>query len=88
MTVTRDDPQYLRDVLKRASAAVPTDLKSVSDTPMQADYVQIELVQPQRSSRLFAYEDQGKYYLEQPYQGVYEIDRALYELIVDGPASP
>ena len=28
---------------------------------------------------IFAYEDRGKYYLEQPYQGIYKTDRKLFE---------
>ena len=28
---------------------------------------------------IFAYEDRGKCYLEQPYQGIYKIDRKLFE---------
>ena len=30
------------------------------------------------TSTLFAYEDSGKYYVEQPYQGIYKIDSQLY----------
>ena len=42
-------------------------------------YIKIDFRLKTGTSTIFAYEDRGKYYLEQPYQGIYKIDRKLFE---------
>lgn len=49
--------------------------------PQVDDYIKIDFQLYNGKSTVFVYEDGGKYYVEQPYQGIYELDSAVYSLI-------
>ena len=48
------------------------------DVPQAESYIKIDFQFETGTSTLFAYKDSGKYYVEQPYQGIYKIDSQLY----------
>lgn len=56
--------------------------ESISDTPVQSDYIKIDVVNKKRDrTTLFAYEgDNEKYFIEQPYNGIYEITGEEYNI--------
>ena len=45
-------------------------------------YIKIDFQFETGTSTIFAYEDSGKYYIEQPYQGIYKIDSQLFERFI------
>ena len=57
----------------------PTKKESVQDCPQVESYIKIDFQFETGTSTIFAYEDSGKYYIEQPYQGIYKIDSQLFE---------
>lgn len=86
VTHTFEDSQWIRQVVEGISDSAPTSRQSISDTPRQAEYTRIDFHhQPFGINTLFAYVEKGKFYVEQPYQGIYEISRETYQLIIDGP---
>ena len=66
-------------MISNISNSKPTSKESVQDVPQVKSYIKIDIQFETGTSTLFAYEDNGKYYVEQLYQGIYEIDSKLYE---------
>lgn len=78
-TVNHSDKTWISEVIADISGSEPTKKESVQDVPRAESYIKIDFRLETGISTLFAYEDSGKYYLEQPYQGIYKIDSRLFE---------
>lgn len=73
------DREWVEKAISNISDAVPTDKQSISDVPHVEDYIKIDFLFEEGAGTLFAYQDGRNYYVEQPYQGIYEINTKLYE---------
>lgn len=79
--INHADKTWISEAISNISEAEPSSKESVQDVPMVENYIKIYFRFETGTSTLFAYEDEGKYYVEQPYQGIYEIDSQLYEML-------
>ena len=77
-TVSHSDKTWISEIIANISSSEPTKKESVQDVPQAESYIKIDFQFEAGTSTLFVYEDSGKYYLEQPYQGIYKIDSQLY----------
>ena len=77
-TVSHSDKTWISEIIADISSSEPTKKESVQDVPQAESYIKIDFQFETGTSTLFAYEDSGKYYVEQPYQGIYKIDSKLY----------
>lgn len=77
-TVSHSDKTWISEIIANISSSEPTKKESVQDVPQAESYIKIDFQFETGTSTLFAYEDSGKYYVEQPYQGIYKIDSKLY----------
>ena len=77
-TVSHSDKTWISEIIANISSSEPTNKESVQDVPQAESYIKIDFQFETGTSTLFAYEDSGKYYVEQPYQGIYKIDSQLY----------
>ena len=77
-TVSHSDKTWMSEIIADISSSEPTKKESVQDVPQAESYIKIDFQFETGTSTLFAYEDSGKYYVEQPYQGIYKIDSQLY----------
>lgn len=77
--VTIAENTWISEVIADISSSEPTKKESVQDFPQAESYIKIDFRLEKGTITIFAYEDRGKYYLEQPYQGIYKIDRKLFE---------
>ena len=77
-TVCHSDKTWISEIIANISSSEPTKKESVQDVPQAESYIKIDFQFETGTSTLFAYEDSGKYYVEQPYQGIYKIDSQLY----------
>ena len=75
------DAEWIEQLLSGMKAAEPTNKESVQDVPQVDNYIKIDFQLDNGVSTIFVYEDGGRYYIEQPYQGIYELDSAVYSLI-------
>lgn len=75
-----EDEQWISDFLSAMKESVLTGKMSVQDVPQTEEYVKIILEMEEGENTFFLYEDGGKYYAEQPYEGIYEIDEETYSL--------
>ena len=78
-TVSHSDKTWMSEIIADISSSKPTKKESVQDVPQAESYIRIDFRHETGTITIFAYEDRGKYYLEQPYQGIYKIDRKLFE---------
>ena len=77
-TVSHADKTWISEIIANISSSEPTKKESVQDVPQAESYIKIDFQFETGTSTLFTYEDSGKYYVEQPYQGIYKIDSLLY----------
>ena len=78
-TVSHSDKTWISEIIANISSSEPTKKESVQDVPQVESYIKIDFQFETGTSTIFAYEDSGKYYIEQPYQGIYEIDSQLFK---------
>ena len=78
-TVSHSDKTWMSEIIADISSSKPTKKESVQDVPQAESYIRIDFRHETGTITIFAYEDRGKYYLEQPYQGIYKIERRLVE---------
>ena len=78
-TVSHSDKTWISEIIADISSSEPTKKESVQDVPQAESYIKIDFQFETGTSTIFAYEDSGKYYIEQPYQGIYRIDNQLFE---------
>ena len=65
--------------LPQADKITSIDITFEENTVSHSDNIKIDFRLETGTITIFAYEDRGKYYLEQPYQGIYKTDRKLFE---------
>lgn len=78
-TVSHSDKTWMSEIIADISSSEPTKKESVQDAPRVESYIKIDFRLETGTITIFAYEDRDKYYLEQPYQGIYKIERKLFE---------
>lgn len=71
------------ELLSQLRQARPTREVSVNDTPRVDAYYKIDMVvdEDPSSRYVFVYENQGKFYYEIPYGGIYETDQSVWSLL-------
>lgn len=79
--INHEERTWISEVISNISGAKPSSKESIQDVPAVENYIKIDFRFETGTSTVFAYENQGKYYVEQPYQGIYEIDSQLYEAL-------
>lgn len=69
--------EKIQDIVKVINSAEFTKEESVQDVPDAEQYGKIILVSKEDERTLFYYEREGKYYIEEPYVGIYQCDQEL-----------
>lgn len=77
--VNHEDKTWISEIITAISGAERTNQESVQDVPRKDNYIKIDFQLKVGISTIFSYEDSGKYYIEQPYQGIYKIDSQLFD---------
>lgn len=77
--IYHNDKSWINDVISKMGDAKPTRKESVQDVPKVDNYIKVDFKVKKENFTVFAYEEKGKYYIERPYQGIYEIDDNLYQ---------
>lgn len=79
-TVNSSDKTWIDEVISGLSDSKPTNRESVQDSPHVKNYMRIEINSQTEKTIVFVYKDKGKFYIEQPYNGIYIIDSDLYKM--------
>lgn len=76
------DSVWIEEVITACLEAKPTAEESIQDMPSAEGCLQLNLQLEQGVNTFFAYPKGESYFIEQPYQGIYEIDRELFEKLL------
>lgn len=79
-TANCSDKTWIDEVISGLSDSKPTNRESVQDFPQVDNYIKVELNSQTEKTTVFVYKDKGKFYVEQPYNGIYIIDSDLYKM--------
>lgn len=79
-TVNCSDKTWIDEVISGLSDSKPTNRESVQDFPQVDNYIKVEFNSQTEKTTVFVYKDKGKFYVEQPYSGIYIIDGDLYKM--------
>lgn len=77
-TVNCSDKTWIDEVISGLSDSKPTNRESVQDSPHVKDYMRIEINSQTEKTTVFVYNEKGKFYVEQPYNGICIIDEETY----------
>ena len=69
--------EKIQDIVKVINSAESTNEESAQDVPNADQYRRIVLVSKEDERTLYYYEREGKYYIEEPYVGIYQCDQDL-----------
>ncbi|MHC1747097.1 MAG: DUF5301 domain-containing protein [Cellulosilyticaceae bacterium] len=77
--VSYHDATTLKGIMTICSKAKPTRALAVQDAPTVSDYYTVKITtrNDNEATILFIYKKNAKWYVEQPYQGFYEIDKSI-----------
>lgn len=77
----KEDPKDIEMILGQFGSAKATSEESVNDSPQNAEgVIRIDLIHSEvGASSMFIYQRDGKYFAEQPYAGVWEIEQGVYD---------
>ena len=90
MTAASDDEQWIAEFIALLADMESTSLWSINDAPTVKEYIMINLNCCDGTIKtVFFYEENGKEYVEQPYQGIYrpasELGVRITELLESSP---
>ncbi len=74
--------EVLEKILSGISDAQPSRKQSVNDNPTVSSYCKIEIQTNERLYCYFVYEENGVYYIELPYEGVWRTDSDFYSTVL------
>ena len=83
-SVVRTGPGWTEMLLEDMAAAEPTSKTTVQDVPDKEDMASVHFVLEDGSEQtVFVYPEKNKWYIESPYEGVYETDQLLWVMVTD-----
>ena len=75
------DKEMIASFIQKVVEATPTSKQSVQDVPAVSEYTRVDFVSEGNISSIFIYQENSKWYIEQPYHGIYETDEVILELL-------
>ena len=80
VAVDQDDYESL---LQHLSSGIPTRRQAMNDTPTVQPHYCAEIQTEDRWYCYFVYEEAGQVYIEIPYEGIYESDMVMLDLVLE-----
>lgn len=77
------EKEIITSFIQKVREAKPTAKESVQDVPSVLEYTRVDLVCNGNISSIFIYQEDSKWYIEQPYQGIYKTDETVLDLLED-----
>ena len=72
-----------QETLSALQSAKSINKESTDDTPDVENAIKIDLFFRNGFSRCYVYEDNFLYYVEQPYEGIFQIDESAYQQVLE-----
>lgn len=80
------NPEIINTIIEQLSKARETRILTVHDLPPVMEYYTVDIITEDTSKvyTSFIYQENSKWYIEQPYRGVYEITEDIFTLLIEG----
>lgn len=80
------DVENISSIISKINEAKATSKPTVQDNPVNVDnYYSVYITaNEEQSTTLYIYKEKSKWYIEQPYQGIYGTDKAILEHLGGG----
>lgn len=78
---TYTDAEWIGAFMSHFEGAINTYKESVQDIPLEDDLWMIDIKGKETVTTLFFYEENDRYFIEQPYQGIYEIGIDVEDIV-------
>jgi len=75
------DKEMIASFIQKVVESIPTSKQSVQDVPTVSEYTRVDFVSDGNISSIFIYQENSKWYIEQPYHGIYETDEITLKLL-------
>lgn len=75
--------EWIEKMMTGLRSSVPTEKQSVQDSPLIEDAIQVDFHLQDGINTLYVYKDGRRYYAERPYQGIYQIDEWVFDMICE-----
>ncbi len=75
------DLDEINEIFELLSDAKNTNIESIKDFPHSTDNISISFIKNENNQTYYIYEENSKYYLELPYNGIWELDEEKYNTI-------
>jgi len=83
-TIHETDLDRIAEFVKQAELSDLTDKESVQDVPNQPEFIRLEFALASGDvTTLFLYQENDKWYIEQPYQRIYLANDAFVKMVTD-----
>ena len=80
--VNYSDDDWISRFVSSVLDAEGTRRQSIQDMPNEEEYIKIDINCRGSVNTLFVYKEKEIYYIEQPYQGIYQTDASFYEMLI------
>ena len=80
--VNYSDDDWISRFVSAVLDAEGTRRQSIQDMPNEEEYIKIDINCRGSVNTLFVYKEKEIYYIEQPYQGIYQTDASFYEMLI------
>ena len=81
--IIHTDEEWIASFMQKIGEGTPTSKESVQDVPSVSKYTKVDILYNNNISSVFIYEEDSKWYVEQPYQGIYEVDETISSFLED-----
>lgn len=75
------DKEKITSFIQKVVEATLTSKQSLQDVPTVSEYTRVDFVSDGNISSIFIYQENSKWYIEQPYHGIYETDEIILKLL-------
>lgn len=79
--ITHTDKEWIDSFMQKVRDGRPTSKESVQDVPNVSQYTKADVFYSDKLSTVFIYKEDSKWYVEHPYQGIYEVDETISSLL-------
>ena len=81
-TIVCTDKEKINLFVEKVYEATDTEKESLDDIPTALEYVRVDILHSGGGiSSVFVYQEEDQWYIEQPYQGIYQTDETLLGLL-------
>lgn|SRR5699024_5120973 len=71
--------EAVKEVMSELSAATKTPVASNDDVPSVLKYTMLKIITKEKEVTVYLYDKKNKYYLERPYEGIYQLSHIQKE---------